>query len=261
MRTLRTPGCSYSKDKGLVLKAPRSWRELTQDQLRYVFFLISHIQAPESVKTYMFLRFTEIEVVRATPDGAFCYIRNEGSIRRHYFNIKTWQIQSFIHQFDYIDKYETMGVRLEHIQGYHAVDVILKDIPFIDYMNMEKHYQQYLSTRNKADIDALASLLYRDKDGNAASLSVDETEQTAVFCWFTYIKSFFGKMFPHFFKPAASQNEKFSFLQMANAQLRALTDGDVTKEREVEQIPCLRALTELDAKARESDEFKKKYGD
>lgn len=33
-----------------------------------------------------------------------------------------------------------------------------------------------------------------------------------------------------------------------NAQIRALTGGDVTKERAVLQMDCWRALTELDAK-------------
>ena len=259
MRILRTPGCSYSRDRGLDLKAPQSWRELTQDQLWYVFFLLSHFHTVEEVKTYMFLRFTGIQVVRHLPDGAYCYIRNDGKGKRHFFEIKAWQIQSLIHQFDYIDTYESMGVRLERIQGFHAVDVILKDVPFMDYLSMEQYYQMFMSSQDRQYINKLAGLLYRDEEGNAAVMNVDETEQTAVFFWFSYIKSFFGKMFPHFFRPANAYSENISFLQIANAQLRALTDGDVTKEKLVEQIPCLRALTELNEKAREAEEFRKKY--
>ena len=42
-----------------------------------------------------------------------------------------------------------------------------------------------------------------------------------------------------------------------NTQIRALTKGDITKEQQVLQMDVHRALTELDAQAREYEEFKK----
>ena len=98
MPTLRTPHCSYSTADGLLLNAPRGWKELTQDQLRYVFFVLSTFTDPVTVKTYMFLRFTGLEVVRKIAGGITC--RLEGDSRRRKFNISTWQIQSLLHQFD-----------------------------------------------------------------------------------------------------------------------------------------------------------------
>jgi uncharacterized protein YbjQ (UPF0145 family) len=44
-----------------------------------------------------------------------------------------------------------------------------------------------------------------------------------------------------------------------NAEIRALTGGDITKEQAVLEMDCWRALTELNEKAREAQEFKKKY--
>lgn len=261
MRILRSPGCSYSKDKGLDLHAPRSWKELTQDQLWYVFFLLSRFSTPEEVKTLMFLRFTGIQVVMKIAGGAHCYIRNNGKGKKHYFDIQTWQIQSLMHQFDYIDSYESMGVRLECIQGFHAVDVILKNVPFIDYLNMEQYYQQFLKTKDSKFLDQLVCVMYRDENGHAATMKPDDVERLATFFWFGYIKSFFGRLFPHFFKPVGeAQTENVSFLTVANAQIRALTDGDITKEEQVNNSDCLRALTELNEKAREAEEFRKKYG-
>ena len=44
-----------------------------------------------------------------------------------------------------------------------------------------------------------------------------------------------------------------------NRQLsRALTDGDITKQQAVFETDCWAALTELDEKAREAEEFKQK---
>ena len=43
-----------------------------------------------------------------------------------------------------------------------------------------------------------------------------------------------------------------------NAQIRALTGGDITKEETIRKANVWRALTELDAKAREAEELNKK---
>ena len=44
-----------------------------------------------------------------------------------------------------------------------------------------------------------------------------------------------------------------------NAQIRALTGGDITKEKAVLAMDTWRALTELDAKARDYEELERKY--
>lgn len=44
-----------------------------------------------------------------------------------------------------------------------------------------------------------------------------------------------------------------------NAQIRALTKGDITKEKEILSLDTWRALTELDAQAKEYEEMKKMY--
>ena len=44
-----------------------------------------------------------------------------------------------------------------------------------------------------------------------------------------------------------------------DAQIRALTKGDITKEPTVLAMDAFRAITELDALAREYDELNKKY--
>ena len=44
-----------------------------------------------------------------------------------------------------------------------------------------------------------------------------------------------------------------------NNQIRALTKGDITKEAQVLAMDVWRALTELDAQAKEYDELKRIY--
>ena len=45
--------------------------------------------------------------------------------------------------------------------------------------------------------------------------------------------------------------------QSMNAQIRALTSGDITKEEAVLSMDTWRALTELDAKAKEVENIKR----
>jgi len=71
-------------------------------------------------------------------------------------------------------------------------------------------------------------------------------------------------MFPNFFKKVGgdSEAEPPSYDELRrniDAQIRALTKGDITKEKEILSLDAMRALTELDAQAREYDEIRKKY--
>ena len=258
MKTLRTPHCSYSEDDGLTLHAPKSWKEMTQTQLRYVFFLLTTFSDPVTVKTYMFLRFTGLKVEKKIAGGVCCSLMSDRQARK--INIATWQIQSLLHQFDYIDSYDGMGVRLERIQCYHAVDALLHGLPFVDYLNCEIIYQGFLQSKDDNRMDALARILYRDDDDNAPeTLTLTPTERTGTFIWYTSVKLAMAKAFPHFFKPSQGTAAP-KLMELVNAQLRALTDGDVTKEEKVENMDCWRCLTELDAKAREAAEFEAKYG-
>ena len=68
--------------------------------------------------------------------------------------------------------------------------------------------------------------------------------------------------FPHFFRKRESADgeppTEVHFIDLYNAQMRALTGGDVTKEKTVLALDCWRALTELEAKAREAEELERK---
>lgn len=74
------------------------------------------------------------------------------------------------------------------------------------------------------------------------------------------VKEYFAANFPHFFKPAREGGElrRVDILPAMQAQIRALTDGDVTKQQAVYNTDCWAALTELDNKAREAEEFKER---
>ena len=56
------------------------------------------------------------------------------------------------------------------------------------------------------------------------------------------------------------QNIHEQLVRSMNTQIRALTKGDITKEKEILAMDVYRALTELDAQAEEYNELKRMQG-
>lgn len=242
----------------LQLTCPRSWKEMTQEQLRFALHVIGcGMYSSVEGRTLMLIRFTGIEVLERMAGGWTCAARvalDNGKTKRHRFFMQAWQVQDFIKQLEYVDSYESFDVRLESIGGFKAVDALLHKVIFQDYLNMEKYYQGYLATNGQKYALGLARLLYP-----GGVTAIDDAELTNCVMWFSYVKKQFSKLFRHFFRPAPEGGKTVDWVEQMNAQIRALTEGDITKERTVLDADCWRALTELNAKAREAEEFRRKY--
>lgn len=252
------------------LVAPSSWSDLTQVQLRYVLDLMAMELPSTAIKVRMFVRFTGLDITRKTRWGWRC-IANTANGRAVVY-LKTWMFQSFIHQMDFIDQLEDADCRLEAVGGLHAADPLLQvDVSFRDYLFAEKYYQLYIDTKDIRWMDNVAMWLYRDANGTPAGTGhavsddgrkVEEFELTAgerlgTLLWYGHVKAEMAKMFTHFFRPAPQigDTSENRYIDQYNIQLRALTGGDPTKEAAVLSLECWRALTELDAKAREAEEL------
>ena len=254
----KTVPSTLSADGVLHLTCPRSWKEMTEEQLRYALHVIGcGLYSSVEGRTLMLLRFCGIEVTRKTPYGWACSVpvgSSDGEQHKHPFFLQSWQVQDMIQQLEYVDSYEAFDVRLESIGGFKAVDGLLHRVMFQDYLNMEKYYQGYLATKQQRYALGLAKLLYP-----GGVTAIDDAELTNCIMWYSYVKKQFSKHFRHFFRPAPEGGKAVDWTEQMNAQIRALTDGDITKEDAVFKKDCWRALTELDAKAREAEEFRKKY--
>lgn len=138
---------------------------------------------------------------------------------------------------------------------------MLHDVSFYDYLNIEKNYQLFMLNQEDKFLQKMAHLMYRTADGSADKTAHFEPyELLGVFMWFSSVKEYFAANFTHFFKPAKEGGElrRVDILPAMQAQIRALTDGDVTKQQAVYNTDCWAALTELDNKAREAEEFKER---
>ena len=268
-RTLRTRRPTFLADGSIDIYAPTSWRKMTQQQLRYVLTLLSMWEDMDRVKTYMLIRFSGIHicgyterVTRDQPKAFSCWFRPAWWKPRHWFTLEPWQVASLISQFDFIDQFDGMDVRLERIHGCRAVDDILDHYPFGDYLMAEQYYQLAVSSGKPEMIEKLATFLYVKRNGkHPKRLSLSLAEQMGTLRWFAHVKSYFAERWPYFFRRVDTDIEELD-IDIVGAmvtQIRALTDGDITKISVIKSLPCWHALTELNEKAREAKEFHEKY--
>lgn len=233
---------------------PSSWAELTQKQLKFVFRLLAKDKTAEEVKTLCLVAWNKLEVVRLNTPHRFLLKRGKEVVE-----VSTRDIQKAMRPLDFIDVLPEVPLRLEKIGLHRALPADFEGVPFEKYLFLENLFQGYLHTEDDNLLKQMAQILYDKKDINP-----DKAELISIFYWFASLKRYFTYLFPNFLKPIPAEKNLIGSADLyrklseaTNAQLRALTGGDVTKEAQVRAMDTHRALTELDAKAKEAEELRK----
>lgn len=274
MKNQNLPSFLIHKDgtQEFNFKAPSTWAELSEEQLRYVLSVMSIHHDHIVIKCYLLARFCGLTVHKYTRTGWKCSVKCDesgengdakiGKVRERVLYISAAEILSLLKNFDFIDKFtDFRPLQRASDVLLTAVDSMLHDVSFYDYLNIEKNYQLFMLNQEDKFLSKMAHLMYRTADGSADETAHFEPyELLGVFMWFSSVKEYFAANFTHFFKPAREGGElrRVDILPAMQAQIRALTDGDVTKQQAVYNTDCWAALTELDNKAREAEEFKER---
>lgn len=233
---------------------PQGWRELSDKQLRFVYDLLAKEYASDEIKTLCLLRWSGTKVIGRQESGA--YLLKKGKIL---FEVTPLTLAELLPHLEWLGSLPTMPVRISKINRQHALPADFSEVPFETFIICDNLYQGYLQTQNDELLDQLGATLY------GKSMTFKPYERINIFYWFAALKEWLGKKYSDFFQPmeaatggnllrAPSMNVEASM----NAQIRALTKGDVTKEIEVLALDTHRALTELNAQAREYKELNAK---
>lgn len=237
------------------LEVPAQWSELSQAQLHYACYLLSSGHYDEDqVKALCLIRWSHL---RPIGYGAKGYeVEHDGKM----LTIQAEQIAALLPEMNYLLTIPDRPVCLEVIRGHEAVRADLQGVPFEHYLALENLYQGYMHTKRHDLIEEMSTLLYGER------LALSPAEAYSIFLWFAAVKRLFAERFPHFYvaAPVETQEELngaiFQDLHRSmNMQIRALTKGDITKEKEILSMDTWRALTELDAQAEEYEELKRQY--
>ena len=264
---------------------PESWAELTDKQLLMVFRLFAFDLSAAEVKTLCMMKWGWLKVLASLP-------KNRSLIRRDkVFNkpdeqrkagfisamarklrpkakevviLRLRQIQRATSVLDYLDSFAPIPVRIARIGKYRALPADFEKVPFEEFLYVENLFQGYLNTQSDELLLQMAQVLYASDH-----VKPSKAHLVGIFYWIASLKQYFASQFPNFYKPAANTDINLlgsahsdtyrQLRESTNAMIRALTGGDITKEERILKMDTWRALTELDAKAREAAELNKLY--
>lgn len=242
------------------LKLPTGWEDLTDKQLRSVYGMIAYGMSSAKLKAYCLFNWSNLKILHKYGNDWF------SKHGKQKFILTAEQVEQATHALDWLENVPSMPVRISRIGKHRAVKADFEGVPFETFIVCDNLYQGYLATKQDNLLDEMAAHLYESDD-----IKLCDKERVSVFYWFASLKGLFAKVFKHFFQPIDTASgadgnmiehsgSQYELLQNAvNAQIRALTKGDVTKEQQVLSLDTWRALTELDCQAREYEELERKY--
>lgn len=234
------------------MEIPKSWTELSDDALGYVCELLAmESYTVLELCAYVLLRccMTAEEremVLRLGADG-------EGDVVQY--------LADELEGLSWLGDLPRVPVRVGVLDGARAVSANLDGLSFGDYLRCENLFQGYLSSENKAALGEMLKLLYRGEDGGyGVDVGVTAGRCYGVLLWWVGVKQWLAVEYENLFVGGGDGVDDFGeegdlkarLKSSMNAQIRALTDGDVTKEGDVLGIDVHRALTELSAKVRDA---------
>lgn len=253
------------------VSVPKSWSELSQDQLRFLLSAMVAVnfgnknvsyrsqedyaaQTSAQVQTLCFFKWSGLTVVCPYDSD---YLVKSGDME---FMLSAETVAAALTHLSWTKELPLEPVRLDVVDGAEAIPAdISSGLSFDAWLACETQWQRYQVCPDDALLRQMAEILY-----NKEGIKMTAAETLGIFYWWAGVKNLVSALFPNFFKKVGgdSESEPPSYDELRrniDAQIRALTKGDITKEREILSLDAMRALTELDAQAREYDEIRKKY--
>lgn len=265
----------------------QGWHELTDAQLRYVYNLIALEMSSEEIAVTCLLHWSGTRVIGRQPDGAYLLQQGTNSASRkqrracsdsaeaqpiagrsqQLFDVKPLAIAELAGEIRWLADLPKVPVRISSLRRKPALAADFQGVPFETFIICDNLYQGLLAQ----GLDGLAGLESLE-DGlfvelakqlypgiNPKPSTLNHIAKVNIFYWFASLKEYFSHRFGDFFQPVAGADGNLlgtpnmgAMLQEAmDAQIRALTKGDITKEAEILALDTWRALTELNAQARE----------
>lgn len=247
-------------DHVVSMSLPKSWEELSDQQLYDVFGLMSHSLSANQIKTICIFRWAKLKVLYELDNGFFACRLNKRNV-----DLQDNQIAYAVTVLDFLDEIPKNPVRIAKIQKrFNARPARITGTTLREYLYVDNLYQGYLHTQKMDLLTQMIEILY-----DTQKLVPNIAEKISTFYWWTSLKALLTHEFPHFFAPMDNLSSENMLAQpdlhkqltdAMNAQIRALTQGDVTKEEQVLNTECWRAFAELDAIADEQQKMKAKYG-
>ena len=239
------------------LSLPKSWADLSDPQLLFFFRQLATDKPMAEIQTLCLCQWANV-LVRCRLYGSVYLVQHD----KQQATLTLHQFVCAITALDFLKSFPPYPIRIRTIGKARAIEADFQSVPFSTFISADNYYQGFLHTKNEALLSQLATLLYP----KVKSRHLTTPLLLNAFYWFSSLKHYFAHLFPHFLQPMPADEQNLlgyappigEVLRTAmNAQIRALTGGDITKEEAVLSMDTWRALTELDAKAKEVEDIKR----
>ena len=239
------------------LTVPKRYSEMSFEQTKYVCLLLSGHESEEAIWTKCFIRFAGIKPKTADENSYYFVQKSTNKL----FSLAYEEVNFFSKMLQFTTRDYTGIKPISTIKGCRSCDQLLRDIDFGVYLEIENFYQAYLFTKEDKYIGRLMAALYTKKGKRKPNFEkCTPTEKLWTIMWIVGIKSYFSRKFSYLYDREAptEQNEEptapdmYSIIQN---QVRALTDGDITKREKVLKSNTWDALDELNQKVKESKQL------
>lgn len=251
---------AFSSENSFNITLPPSWADLDDSQLLCFFTLMSHDLQIEEVLTVCLFKWADLRLLCRTANGS--YLVKQRHRPKLEATLTLQQIQSATAALDYLRSFPSFPTRITKIGKALPLEADFQRIPFATFISCDNYYQGFLQSKDEERLKDLTLLLYPGIKPRCLTRPI----LYSVFYWFASLKQYFARLFPHFLQPMPTDEQNLlgytppigeMLRQSMNAQIRALTGGDITKEEAVLSMDTWRALTELDAKAKEAEDIKR----
>ena len=241
------------KDKDIIqidVSLPSSWKDLSQDQLRFFFKMLNVEQSMEAVMTRCFLKWSGVRLVGRQSDTDIFLLR-KGKV---FFSLSSSDLWQWMQPLAFLQEVPDVPATLKKYGRHKSIDHLFRGVRFGTYLSCVSIWSSQMQSQ-ELDIDKirnLVELLYGFRPKRVLPEFVG-----CVIYWLTSLQEFFSRRFRDLFAPVSSDGQgslgsSSSFQESSNAMIRALTKGDLLREKDVLDIDVWRALTELNAQAKET---------
>lgn len=248
----------------IKLSMPRSYKELNEKQIRYIADMQVAGFAELKIWHHCFVKFTGIRPISDSKDS---YVFK--GPKKKLFTLTVSEMNYFAKKLKWVTR-NFIQFQPFPLGKFKPCDALLRDTNFIQYLDAENFYQEFIYTKNEKALFNLAATLYQpgelydnkktNKLANHFAKKLTEAEKIILIMWVMGIKEFFIKKFKFLFVNASVQEGDSSvpdMFEIMKGQIRILTGGNVQDEPAILKSPTWSALYELDKKCQEADQRKK----
>lgn len=177
------------------LSLPTDWQSLSDSQLQYFFTQLSDDLPMEEILTLCLFKWADLRVLCKTHDGSYLVKRRHKQEQEATLTIR--QVQAATASLDFLRQFAPLPVRISKIRRATAIEADFQRVPFSTFISADNYYQGFLHTKDEALLNHLATLLYP----MVKSRHLTTPLLLNTFYWFSSLKQYFSRLFPHFLQP------------------------------------------------------------